>query len=46
MQILKDGQQGLHLALGQQHPLQRGQRALAPLRGVELEERAVVWQGF
>ena len=45
MQILTDQQQWLYLALAQQHPLQRSERVLAALRGVELQERAVRWQG-
>ena len=46
VQILKDQQQGLRLAFPQQHPLERLQRALAPLRRIELLEGAVVRQGL
>ena len=46
VQVLKDQQQGLRLALAQQHPLERFQRALTSLRRVELEEGAVRRQGI
>ena len=41
VQVLEDQQQGLHLAFAQQHPLERGERALPPLRGIERQEGAV-----
>ena len=45
VQILTDQQQGLLLALAQQHPFQGGQRVLAAQRGVELPEGAIRGQG-
>ena len=45
VQILADQQEGLHLALAQQHSLERGERALAALRGIKLQKRAVRRQG-
>ena len=36
VQVFEDQQQRLHLALAQQHPLERLQRALAALRRIEL----------
>ena len=45
VQVFEDQQQGLYLAFAQQHALEGVQRALAPLRRVELQERAVLWQG-
>ena len=45
MQILADQQQGLHLTLAQQHPLEGGERVLAALRGIEMQKRTVLWQG-
>src|SRR5882724_9888954 len=44
VQVLADQQQGLHLAFAQQHALERGQRALAALRRIEPQERAVLGQ--
>jgi hypothetical protein len=41
VQILADQQQGLCLALAQQHPLKAGERVLAALRSVELPEGTV-----
>ena len=38
VQVFKDQQQRLHLALAQQHTLERLQRALAPLGGCELRK--------
>ena len=45
VQILKDQQERLYLALPQEHPLEGVERALAALRWVECQERAVFWQG-
>ena len=45
VQILKDEEEGLLLALAQEHPLQGIERALAALRGIELQEWTVVRQG-
>ena len=45
VQILEDQQQRLHLALAQQHALERLEGALAPLRGIERAEGAVLGQG-
>ena len=45
MQIFEDQQHRLHLAFAQQHTLERGEGALAPLRWIELQERTVVRQG-
>jgi hypothetical protein len=45
VQILKDQQQRLHLALAQQHALEGVKQTLAPLWWVEGAKRAVVWQG-
>ena len=44
VQILEDQQQRLHLALAQQHALERLERALAALWGLERAEGAVVGQ--
>ena len=44
MQVLEDQQQGLHLTFAQQHALERGQRALAALRRVQLQKGAVLRQ--
>ena len=46
VQILKDQQQRLPLALTQQQTRQRGECALAPLGWVKLPKRTVVWEGF
>jgi hypothetical protein len=46
VQILKDQQQWLHLALAQQHTLQGIEQTLAPLRGIEGAKRAIVRQGL
>jgi hypothetical protein len=46
VQILTDQQQGLYLALAQQHPLERSECVLAALRGIELQERAIRRQGI
>jgi hypothetical protein len=45
VEILADQQDGLPLTLAQQHPLEGGERALAALRGIELQERAIRGQG-
>ena len=45
MQVFTDQEQGLHLALAQQQALERLQRALAPLRGIEGQEQTVLRQG-
>jgi hypothetical protein len=42
VQILKDQQQRLHLALTQQHTLEGVEQTLAPLRWIEDAKRAVV----
>ena len=44
MQILKDEQQGLHLALTQQEPLQSFKSPLATLRRIEVQKRAILRQ--
>ncbi len=41
VQVLKDQEQGLHLAFAQQHALERGQGALPPLRRIERQEWTV-----
>jgi len=43
MQIFTDQHQRLDLAFAHQHPFERVQRALPPLRRLELLERAVRW---
>ena len=45
VQVFKDQQQRLHLAFAQQHALEAVERALAPLRRIELQKRAVLRQG-
>src|SRR6516165_7328911 len=45
VQILEDQQQRLFLALAQEHPLEGVEGTLAALRGIELEERAILRQG-
>ena len=45
VQVFEHQQQGLHLALLQQEPFERGEGALAPLRRVERQKRAVLGQG-
>ena len=44
VQVLKDEQQGLHLAFAQQQALERGQGALPPLRRIERQKWAVFGQ--
>ena len=44
VQVFEYQQQGLHLALPQQEPFERGESALAPLRRVERQEWAVLRQ--
>ena len=44
MQVLKDQQQRLHLTFAQQETLERLDRALTPLRWLELQEGTVVRQ--
>jgi hypothetical protein len=46
VQVFPDQEQRLHLALAQQYALERLQRALAPLRGIEHQERTVLRQGI
>ena len=41
VQILENQEHRLHLAFAQQHTLERVERPLPPLRGIEFEERAV-----
>jgi hypothetical protein len=45
VQIFEHQQQRLHLTFAQQHALQAVERAPAPLRRIEREKRAVLWQG-
>ena len=45
VQVFKDQQQRLHLAFAQQQALEAVERALAPLRWIERQERTVRWQG-
>jgi hypothetical protein len=45
VQVLKDQQQRLHLAFTQQQALAGIERALAALRWVKLQERAILRQG-
>ena len=44
VQVFEDQQQRLRLALAQQQALERLEGALAALRRVEFQERAVVWE--
>ena len=44
VQVLKDQQQRLHLAFAHEEALEPVERALAPLRRIERQERAVRWQ--
>ena len=44
VEILKDQQQWLYLALTQQHALERVERALAALGWIEVQKCTVVWQ--
>ena len=45
MQILAHQQQRLHLAVAQQEALEGVEQTLAPLRGIEVAKRAVIWKG-
>src|SRR5919197_724850 len=45
VQVLKDQQQRLHLAFTHEEALEPVERALAPLRWIERQKRAVRWQG-